>query len=273
MPARARPTAALKRRAPHLHPSPRKADTVANNLLERIVAGGFTVGATLPTEDELADEYKVNRSVVREAIKLLEVHSLVKPVRRRGTEVLDPMASISPRVLRAMLSPAPGRVDLTVLASFLELRAAIDVEMSTLAAQRRTPKDVARMRGALAAMGACLGDQPAYADAHGHLSDAIAAATHSVAFTFIAHWHQQISLDLDRVYSVVRQATGQHLAGMTFLVDLMEQGDVDTVRQVLNQAHAWGRPRMLAAAALLNGDPMEDILADANPSPARPGPH
>ena len=99
------------------------------------------------------------------------------------------------------------------------------------------------------------------------------AATHSVAFTFIAHWHQQISLDLDRVYSVVRQATGQHLAGMTFLVDLMEQGDVDTVRQVLNQAHAWGRPRMLAAAALLNGDPMEDILADANPSPARPGPH
>ena len=54
----------------------RKADTIAEDLLERIVARDFAVGSVLPKEAELADHYDVARSVVREAIKLLEVHEL-----------------------------------------------------------------------------------------------------------------------------------------------------------------------------------------------------
>jgi len=71
---------------------PRKADRVAHDLLRRIVSGELPVGSLLPREDELAARYQVNRSVIREAVKLLEVHRLVRPVRRRGTEVLSPLA-------------------------------------------------------------------------------------------------------------------------------------------------------------------------------------
>lgn len=87
-------------------PADRKADRVAQDLLRRIVAGEVEVGSLLPKEAELAEAHGVNRSVIREAIKLLEVHRLVRPIRRRGTEVLDPMASMSPEVLRAMLVPS-----------------------------------------------------------------------------------------------------------------------------------------------------------------------
>ena len=69
----------------------RKADQVASDLISRIVTGELPVGSILPREEDLADEYRVNRSVVREAGKLLQVHRLVEPRRRRGTEVLDPM--------------------------------------------------------------------------------------------------------------------------------------------------------------------------------------
>src|SRR5688572_11597010 len=84
--------------------APRKADRVSRDLLGRIVSGDLPVGSILPKEDELAEHYQVNRSVIREAIKLLEVHRLVRPVRRRGTEVLSPLSSMSPEVLRALLS-------------------------------------------------------------------------------------------------------------------------------------------------------------------------
>src|SRR5687767_14173441 len=106
---------------------PRKADVVARDLLGRIVSGKLAVGSVMPTEAELSLEYHVNRSVVREAIKQLEVHGLVRPVKRRGTLVLDPLRSPSPDVLRAMLSPRPGVVDRAALAELLEIRAQLHV--------------------------------------------------------------------------------------------------------------------------------------------------
>ena len=90
--------------APLAAASPRKADLVARDLMRRIVSGEVSVGSLLPKEEELAAGYRVNRSGVREAVKLLEVHRLVRPVRRRGTEVLSPLSSLSPEVLRALLA-------------------------------------------------------------------------------------------------------------------------------------------------------------------------
>ena len=83
----------------------RKADRVAGDLVRRIVGGALEVGELLPKEAELADDYGVNRSVVREAVKQLEVHRLVKPIRRKGTEVLDPLCSPSADVITRLSSP------------------------------------------------------------------------------------------------------------------------------------------------------------------------
>ena len=67
----------------------RKTDRVAEHLLRRIVSGELSPGAVLPREADLAEVFRVNRSVVREALKRLEVHRLVRPIKRRGTIVLD----------------------------------------------------------------------------------------------------------------------------------------------------------------------------------------
>ena len=123
----------------------RKADTVADSLLRRIVSGELAPGTLLPREDEIARQHGVQRGVVREAMKLLEVHRLVRPIKRRGTEVLDPLASTSPEVLRAMLVPEPGRVDASVLSSVAEIRALLDGEIGALAAARRTDEDLAAL--------------------------------------------------------------------------------------------------------------------------------
>jgi DNA-binding FadR family transcriptional regulator len=233
----------------------RKADRLADDLLVRIVSGQFGVGSILPTESDLAERYRVNRGVVREAIKLLEVHGLVRPVRRRGTVVLNSLTSISAKVLRALVMPAPDRVDMGVLANLLEIREVMDVQLSTLAAARRTPTDLAAMDAALAALGPCLGNQTAYSNALGALMLAIAAASHNVLFQKLMAWHQEISVDLERVFAATRPANEQHIQAMTMMVQLIHQGDVRAVRDVLTQFHQWATPQLLAAAARFNGDP------------------
>jgi GntR family transcriptional repressor for pyruvate dehydrogenase complex len=234
----------------------RKADRVADDLLQRVVTGELAVGSLLPKEEELAVHYAVNRSVIREAIKLLEVHRLVRPVRRRGTEVLDPMASMSPEVLRAMLVPRAGRVDRAVLEDLLELRAGLDMQMSALAAERRTEEDIAALDAVLAKMGASLRDRQRYDAAALELSRTIARASHNRIFEMMVWWQQTVIVELDDVFRVVRPVNEPHMQGVTALVDQIKRGNVDAVRTLVAAFHAWATPRVLAAAALSSGEPL-----------------
>lgn len=234
-------------------PGVRKADAVADDVMRRIVRGEWAVGAVLPREGELAAHYGVNRGVVREAIKLLEVHRLVRPVRRRGTEVLDPMRSLSPEVLRALLVPEPGRIDRHVLEGLLEVRAELDVMMSTLAAQRRTKADLERLDAALEGAKAALGDPDAYAEASPEVATAVARATQNPVFQMLAHWNRVVSRDLDELFRIVRPANDAHFQGMEVLVELVRKKDVTGIEDVVRAFHAWATPRLVAAAELASG--------------------
>lgn len=243
--------------------SRRKADRVADDLLRQIVRGHLDVGSVLPREAELAEQYGVNRSVVREAIKLLEVHRLVRPIRRRGTEVLDPMRSVSPEVLRMMISPAPGRVDRDAFADFLEVRASLDLQMSTLAAERRTDEDVARLQGHVATLEAHLEDRAGYYEAVDRFTLDLARATHNRIFEMLVWWNQEVSRDLQDIFRTVRPANEPHLMGVRLLVDLVRRQEADQTRSLVTAYHEWSNPRLMAGALLSSGEPLNRLLEDA----------
>jgi DNA-binding FadR family transcriptional regulator len=231
-------------------PALRKADQVARELMRRIAAGELGVGTNLPREDELAAELGVNRSVIREAIKLLEVHRLVRPVRRRGTEVLDPLGSMSPEVLRALVAPRPGQVDVRMLRGLLEVRAELDVQMSALAAERRTAGDLAALETLLGRMDAARHDGVELAHLGRELPFLVARATHNPVFLMLAHWNRTISVDLDELFQLARPPVDAHLTGLRALLSLLAQRDVEGTRAMVRAFHEWANPRMLAAAAL-----------------------
>jgi DNA-binding FadR family transcriptional regulator len=210
-------------------------------LLSRIVTGELEVGGLLPKEAELADHYRVNRSVIREAVKLLEVHQLVRPVRRRGTEVLDPVASPSPEVLRAMLMPRPGAIDR-------------EAEMSARACERRTDEDLAALEGCLEELRATLHEPRRYGAAVGELVLAVARAGNNRLYQVLVHWHREIQKDLEALFLTMWTASEQHLQGQELLVDLIRKQQADEVRRLLVAYHRWATPRLLAAAALYNGE-------------------
>jgi len=234
-----------------------KADSVSADILRKIVRGDLETGALLPKAEDLAEDYGVNRGVVREALKSLEVQHLVQPRRRRGTEILDPGTSLSADVIAAMLRPDGAEVatiDLDVLRDFLELRAVLDGEMARLAATHRTDEDIARLEAGLEGVRAAADDPKAYSRAIDALSLATAAATHNRMYPMLVHWHIRIQADLEDLLLTVRRPDPAHLQGLELLIHLVVQQDTEGIASLLRQFHAWAIPELLAAAAHRNGD-------------------
>lgn len=222
----------------------RKADEVAEDLLSRIVAGQIAVGSLLPKEADLATEYGVGRSVVREANKLLEVHRLVRPTRRKGTVVLDPLRSVTPQVLRAMLFPEKGRIDRAMLAELLEIRAILDSEMARLAATRRTRTELAELERLVAAIEAA---EPGTGESTSAIEDfglALARASHNRLFEMLSHWHRQIAPDLGPALINLR-ALNAARGGHRILMQAIRSRDGGLAHELVSAYHAWATEQML----------------------------
>jgi GntR family transcriptional regulator len=63
---------------------------IADDLRRRITSGEYRTGTSLPPQAVLATSYETTRTVISEAVRVLEGEGLVRPVRRRGTVVQWP---------------------------------------------------------------------------------------------------------------------------------------------------------------------------------------
>jgi GntR family transcriptional repressor for pyruvate dehydrogenase complex len=117
---------------------------VADQLRDAILDGRFAPGDKLPPERELAEEFQVNRTSVREAIKVLEGLGLVS-VRQGDGATVRPLIDASFDVLPAMIFRG-GRVDLPMLGELNEVVGPQLLEMGRLAIERCQPRDLDELR-------------------------------------------------------------------------------------------------------------------------------
>lgn len=68
-------------------------EIAAELILEYIVREQLPPGARLPTEKELADEIRMSKTVVREAVKILSALGRLSVHKGRGIYVAEPDAS------------------------------------------------------------------------------------------------------------------------------------------------------------------------------------
>jgi len=113
------------------HPAYRQ---IANLIEERIVARSLRAGDPLPSETDLARQFGVNRSTIREAIRELETHGLLGRVRgEKRLRVTRP----EPRRVSSGVSRALALHDVTFL-ELWEAMMAIEPVAAQYAAARRT---------------------------------------------------------------------------------------------------------------------------------------
>src|SRR5271168_2454014 len=113
------------------HPAYRQ---IANLIEQRIVARSLRTGDPLPSETDLARQFGVNRSTIREAIRELETHGLLGRVRgEKRLRVTRP----EPRRVSSGVSRALALHDVTFL-ELWEAMMAIEPVAAQYAAARRT---------------------------------------------------------------------------------------------------------------------------------------
>jgi DNA-binding FadR family transcriptional regulator len=140
-PLRKRAAAAIKNAHGH----------TVDRIGEAIVAGHYAVGATLPAEPLLCDQFGVSRTVVREAVKSLVAKGMLVTGPKVGTRVLaaEQWNWFDPDVVAWQ-----SKIGLTreYLRDLQELRRVVEPAAVRLAAARASAQDVAEIEAAYAGM-------------------------------------------------------------------------------------------------------------------------
>ena len=126
--------------------SDRSYQKLAASIAALITEGEFKVGDRLPSERALADRFSVSRTLVREAIIVLEIQGNVEVRGGSGIYVCAPAPGAVAPASAYTLSPGPGPFEL------LRARCLIEAEIAAVAAESRKDSDLDRIYSALAEM-------------------------------------------------------------------------------------------------------------------------
>lgn len=146
-------------------------ELVTERLIASIGERSLQPGDPLPTERELTQTYRVGRSSVREALRMLESQGLIVS---QGSGMFSVAEFANPfnQSLSLLLF-----LDESNLHELYEMRKLLEGELAALAAERRTEEDLGRMLTALQEMRDGLESEERYIDADVRFHLAIADAT------------------------------------------------------------------------------------------------
>ena len=149
-------------------------EQIVQQIEESILKGVLKEGDQLPAERELAEQFGVSRTAVREAVKALREKGLVEAYPGRGTFITNGTSHSIRQTLDRMIKT--GQPEVT--ANLAEVREILEPEIAGLAATRVDQESIAAMRDAIAVMDRARQDPDAFieADLDFHLALAEAAS-------------------------------------------------------------------------------------------------
>jgi GntR family transcriptional regulator, transcriptional repressor for pyruvate dehydrogenase complex len=149
-------------------------EQIVQQIEESVLKGALKEGDQLPAERELAQQFGVSRTAVREAIKALHEKGLVDAYPGRGTFITSGNSNSMRQSLDRILKSGHT----AGAAHLVEIREILEPEIAALAAERADDQDLATMREAVSVMDNARRDADAFieADLDFHLALAEAAA-------------------------------------------------------------------------------------------------
>ena len=201
-------------------------DQIAAVLGTELLQGRYPPGSTMPAEAELGERFHVSRTVLREVMKTLAAKGFLVPKTRVGTRVRDAVYwnYFDADVLAWRLCLG---LDDAFLETLTEIRRALEPAAAALAARRRDPDDVARLRECVRQIGRADHSRQSFAavDLDFHL--AIGTASGNPLIRSIASVIET-ALVASFTYSSPADDPGDHaasVAGHSAVVDAIEAGD------------------------------------------------
>ncbi|WP_165874126.1 FadR/GntR family transcriptional regulator [Rubrobacter taiwanensis] len=205
-------------------------DQVAERLLEMISSGDYEVGDRLPPERVLVEQMGVSRTVVREALNLLENRGLVQVEHGRGAVVSANGARAVHENLGFLLRTQPG-----TLWELMEMRKALEVEVAGLAAERASEEDIAAMRAALERMREKIHAPEGYVDADVEFHDLLARSAHNRVFLMMIEPVAHLLLASRRMTGAQADNARRALRAHEAILERVEAGDAEGARREMRE--------------------------------------
>ncbi len=189
-------------------------------------------GDRLPPERELALQFGVSRTVIREAVAALAAKNLLEALPGGGAVVRSPDAKSVSQSLSLFLHSSQETYS---YAKVHEVRRLLEVEIAGLAAERRTEDDLRILEDVLQTLTASA-DRTQFAAHDVAFHAALAQATHNKLFVLLLDSLADVLLEVrERGFDVPgtpERAQQHHQA----ILDEVRRGDVSAARQAM-QAH------------------------------------
>lgn len=205
---------------------------VTERIIEGIHAGVWPPGATLPNEAALCVQFGVSRTVIREAMRVLEEKGILDVVHGRGTSVADVERwnLLDPMIVRALVSHDPT---LRTVEQLQELRASVESDLAGRAATALSEADGLELVRLLGIMRDNVDDADAFIAADNELHDVV----HRAADNPFARYIVRITLSWIRSAPhsapLARESLVASVADHELLVEALRQGDPDAASRVM----------------------------------------
>jgi DNA-binding FadR family transcriptional regulator len=207
---------------------------VSREIRRIIVSGELKPGDHLPSETELADQFGVNRSTVREGIRQLESDGFVRREGRKRLYVSVPTSSdLAPRASRALFMRQVTFRELWEVARVLEPACA------ALCASNRTDAQEAAIRGNIDRTGTLLGNASLAIELDTEFHALIAEGAHNSAMLLS---REPVGILLypafEMLHPLLPQALGRMLEAHDKVAAAITAGDA-------TEAELWMRKHMV----------------------------
>ncbi|MET8578632.1 FadR/GntR family transcriptional regulator [Streptomyces sp. NPDC005012] len=209
-------------------------EQVIASLRTQITSGEWPVGSRIPTEPELVEQLGVARNTVREAVRALAHNGLLDIRQGSGTYVVA-TSELAGVMHRRFADADPRHV--------AELRSSLEASAASLAAERRTERDLRQLEALLRRRDEAWesGDVEAFVTADTGFHMAVVAASHNDVMT-------ALYADLGEVLrNWLRGDVGAALTPETYmdhapLVEAVRRGDATTAAKVAAEYPLSCRP-------------------------------
>ena len=126
--------------------APKLSEQISDFLISEIEGGTFQPGELLPSEADLADQFQVSRTVIREALGRLKYDGLLESSQGSRSRVSDDSGKQVFRMNRLKAN------NLNEVGLLYEFRSILESEAAALAARRRTDDDLKEMKQLIKAL-------------------------------------------------------------------------------------------------------------------------
>lgn len=209
--------------------SERLYEQIVQQIEQRILSRELKVGDQLPSERELAEQFGVSRTAVREAIKALHEKGLVVVLVGKGTFIANGTPDAVRHTLNLLLKGDSARGYLNLV----ELREILEPEIAALAAVRITDEYVAVLQESMDKMEVAIDDVEEFVEADLDFHLALAEATQNPFIPALLDPIIDIMREQRILITLVKGVAQHGQYNHKIIVDAINRGDPQAAREAM----------------------------------------